>query len=274
VLAGVWTLFRQAEPEYQGVKLSQCLESRDQVAIRHIGTNALPYLIATIRHQDSPFEKKLRAFSSKLPGPVKRVLGLQAPSVVPGHTRADDAVFGFQVLGPLATPVVPELGELANRVNSELAGRAIQALIGIGNAGIPGLAGVIVNPRNPNRRSVIRHISNLYLKGEDARSAVPALVRCLEDNDALVVEQAARVLGGLAVEERIVVPALAKVTSSPNENLRWNAASALMQFGPRAADAIPSLMELLRDPNADVRVVARNALKRIAPEALNGRAGE
>ena len=60
---------RSREPEYRGKRLSQWLEEYDRTgamektgpaseAIRAMGTNALPYLFAYIKHRDPPLKMK------------------------------------------------------------------------------------------------------------------------------------------------------------------------------------------------------------------------
>src|SRR5262249_55755722 len=120
---------REPEPGYQGKSLSQWLtQYQDQFhidgymdtpelheaqqAVKHIGTNALPCLLKWIDYQVPPWRyqlfasaTKLRIFRSKLA--VRKLLG-------EGEFRSGLACIGFEILGPEARQVMPELVTLMN----------------------------------------------------------------------------------------------------------------------------------------------------------------
>src|SRR5436190_119420 len=114
---------RESEPEYNGVRLSIWLhryKSGDTLesfsAIRHIGTNATPFLIRWIQYQRPGWKNALRQNAWKL-HPSNRVplfkRFLTRLMRDDAEIRADGAVYGFEILGSKADPVRPELRRLA-----------------------------------------------------------------------------------------------------------------------------------------------------------------
>jgi hypothetical protein len=125
------------EPQYNGVSLSLWLvrydsgiKAQDEAvdAIRHIGTNALPFLLRWIQHENGwkdSLGKKL------LNWPVVGRNHL-AHRLIWSMTsqRANSAVNGFRILGSQANPALLELQHLADNPKApETAIRATQSLI-------------------------------------------------------------------------------------------------------------------------------------------------
>ena len=63
------------------------------------------------------------------------------------------------------------------------------------------------------------------------------------------------------------MPALAKLLSDTNINVRYAAARGIQHFGTNAHQAVPALVLSLRDSSSGVRYAATDALKAIDPEA-------
>src|SRR6266446_5539831 len=68
----VWVILRPDEPAYRGKRLSQWLDEYNRAgaldktgtiseAVRAMGTNSLPYLLANIKHVDSPMKARFFA---------------------------------------------------------------------------------------------------------------------------------------------------------------------------------------------------------------------
>lgn len=102
----------------------------------------------------------------------------------------------------------------------------------------------------------------------DDPATVPALIRALADQSAVVVEQAQQSLRRLGPG---VVPALSQAVRARNKTIRLHAAEVLSDLGPGAAPATVALLGLQRDGDPKIRVVAAHALGNIgnAP-ALTG----
>jgi hypothetical protein len=103
------------EPQYNGVPLATWLEKyhwRDPEfsrAIKHMGTNAVPFLIQSVQYEEPGWRTWLAHTSSKWPagalnsGPARWLLGEKAVA------RAGASVFAFGILGPDADPALGEL---------------------------------------------------------------------------------------------------------------------------------------------------------------------
>jgi hypothetical protein len=113
VFAG-WLLTRPQEPEYQGRRLSDWLDDYNRAstwdkpetaaAIRAMGTNCLPFLLARIKHKPPGLGTKLVALFSKqqlLKLPFYGVNRFRYPSMIALHA-----------LGSQAVPLCPDLLEL------------------------------------------------------------------------------------------------------------------------------------------------------------------
>jgi len=117
----VWPSER--EPEYNGVTLSawllRCSTANNQAesfaavdAIRHIGTNAMPFLIRWIQYEPGwkdSLSKKILGWPL-----VGNRFAVQKLIWNMTQHRADAAVNGFKILGSQASPALPELQRMAD----------------------------------------------------------------------------------------------------------------------------------------------------------------
>ncbi|MDB6067876.1 MAG: hypothetical protein JWR26_4084, partial [Pedosphaera sp.] len=106
----VWVVIGAHQPEYQGrdlkswlyeAKSNDWMSARSETAIRAMGTDALPGLLAMVRVKDSLFRKGLLALSKK-----------QEWIPINFRTREDIqemAWHGILILGPIARPAIPDL---------------------------------------------------------------------------------------------------------------------------------------------------------------------
>jgi hypothetical protein len=115
---------------------------------------------------------------------------------------------------------------------------------------------------------------NLYGKCEPLEeyrasmlSAIPALVKALDDEDWRVARDAATALGEAAMEPQVVVPALVKGLDYPHPDVRLAAIEGLGNFGEAASAAVPVLARLAQsDPGGYVGgSFAAHALIKIEP---------
>jgi len=115
------------------------------------------------------------------------------------------------------------------------------------------------------RRAAGRALGNI---GREAKSAVPALIKALEDKDREVRDWATRALGCIGSEAQAAVPHLIKtMKSDKSESVRWGAAHALGSIGPAAKEAVPALIEALKGEDAWLCHFAAQALGGIGPDA-------
>ena len=111
----------EREPEYKGKKLSECLrilrisnttleaQREAMLAVRAIGTNAMPQLLKWLRYERPAWKDRAAAAYKKFPRAL--VASSLDSWLMSGkaEVRADAAMNCFQFLGPEAAPAVPEL---------------------------------------------------------------------------------------------------------------------------------------------------------------------
>src|SRR3954453_2085997 len=154
LVAFVWAGAR--EPEYQEKTLSYWLirgarapggegDEECKVAVRQIGTNALPLLLKWLQHEPWYRKRAVSAVMRRLPQSVWRSAVMQKAMRRDGE-RAYAAYQGFRWLGKQASPAI---GELTNMLRSSppIADRAIYELAMIGEPGYPVLKGVVLDPK-------------------------------------------------------------------------------------------------------------------------------
>jgi len=97
--------------------------------------------------------------------------------------------------------------------------------------------------------------------GEKAADAVPALIKCLDDDKAEVRKNAAYALAKIG---KPAVPALLDVLKHKDPTIRKNTVFTLGEMGADAKDALAALTELYEnDQDKDVRICAEHAIKKI-----------
>ena len=129
------------EPEHGGRKLREWLKLYVQSsnrftdgqeaaeAVRHIGTNALPWLLEWIDYEPAGWK---RALATNAPAAAQRPGYFRSAYLRLLHRPADDlnwlGRFGFEILGPQARPALPEVQRrMANWGMPWRASRAMEA---------------------------------------------------------------------------------------------------------------------------------------------------
>jgi hypothetical protein len=268
-----WLVLRNPEPRYKGRTLTYWLavhkkadadsaeEREAEDAIRKIGTNALPHLVARLRYKRPAWKTKAVRIAIDLPGPLDDWL---TTLILEKEDKYEAAYEGFEILGPAATPAVPELIELLR--DKDTWDIAQVALMRVGEPAIPGLAAALTNRSNPPRiRAAAADV--LGNSGESNSAVVKILLPCLED-EPHVARFSAVALGHLKMESEIVVPALAQAVTGRYLEVRGASIWALGQFGTNATSALPLLTNLLDHPDRRIRDAVTNALENIAPGFL------
>lgn len=269
----------ETEPSYQGRTLTEWLlyerpaeapavTRNPQVeAIRHIGTNALPFLLKWGQYEPPAWRRVARAAVWRLNCGIR----LDDPQA----DRAEAAWLGFQILGAEASPAIPGLAKLMNGRNSFLAYKAVCALGDIGRDALPVLVAGLTNQQADIRVPSVSCIGAVRNLGTNKNLVVNALIECLRGKDTQMATCAASSLGRLAVEPEVVVPALTEAFHRLQGYERECVVHALGRFGEQARSAVPCLVRALEDSDNSVRTAATNALMEIAPEVLQvGRTNE
>jgi hypothetical protein len=203
VLAGIGVVAlwpREREPEYNGKKLSEWLEisasrkyndrwPQAEDAVRHIGTNALPWLSKWMSYESPKWKDQMARWKvwNILPRQLYRL-------VYNADFQTIWAAEGFRILAPTSEQVSDELARLANRWPKPSSTRAFVTALNLGPAGLPILFNVATNRTGPVplRCAALERIGAVFSTertntasnfSTNNVSLVPGLMRCLEDRD-------------------------------------------------------------------------------------------
>jgi len=291
-LAGLttWRVSEPREAVYQGKTLSSWLEAyypwgqkqqveeyaRADEALRQMGTNALPFLLLMIRASDSPLRRSANTLLRK-----QRFFEFELAIAETSHRRAQAA---FRALREIAKPAIPQLAQLLNDRDPDVAAYAADALGEIG----PDSAGALVDAMHHESGKVralgamaagscafeANHSGHEPVDakmaaafGSFANRVVPHLVNCLKDNDPDVRGRAAEALGFFGKPSSKVLSGLTELLADKDPWPRRAATRAIAEFGSEAQAAVPALVTRLQDEELEVRQYATNALNAIDHEA-------
>lgn len=263
-----WAISRPAEPSYQGKRLSSWLEgvcgcglgeldAEAVVAVRAIGTNAIPFLLEELQARNMPGLAALDWVASKLSFTWNPLSAM---------ARRNRAIAGFGALGEQAAPAIPKLSKLMFGPDKDDAWSAQGALGGIGGPTVFGLMLHGLTNANLAPGSAF-YLGNLHNRGHPA---ISALVTNLASPDAGVRSSAAAALGRIGLQPEVVVPAIRPLVSDLNRSVRLRAISTLAGFGVDAVSSVPVLAVAAADPDPRVRDRAKWALYRVQCEMRDG----
>jgi hypothetical protein len=258
------------DPSFPTPALASAIE-----AVRHMGTNALPFLIDDIRAMDSRIWGKLvmSAYKSGHKSIVRKMMRVSEKSGPGMWERHDRAVYFLRAMGPLAKPAIPALADCLDW--PETAEPAVDVL-GFGDSyrqaglGLEATSALMKATTNGNF-SVRRKAGNaLSLWRANGDLVVPAMLSALHDPSAEVRSMAARSFGPYKAQASAIVPAVTRVVDDPDWTVRSGALWMLGMYGDKAASAIPKVVGRLSDVDVRVRKEATNAINLI--EAKPGEA--
>jgi len=223
------------EPEYGGRRLSEWVLRLNPVgsaaakeaeeAIRHIGTNALPYLLKWIQEKP-PWEIKLWQVTEML---------LRRNDLGGGERfdRAEEASEAFRALGPQARGAVPKLIQLMKDLNRPWnAKRAERAIMQMGTNAwpeLPAFVSLLTGTNDPTEDFLISVVAQPQL-------VIPALTNCLQSSNDAVRFSAARALARFGRKAQSAVPALLNALGDSNAAVGGMASIALHQIDPKALE--------------------------------------
>lgn len=238
-----WT--RDIDPHFA---VSVGHEPPEWVAIRTMGSNAIPALLKWMVEKDPPEPQK--------------------PNLAPCYTvaQSERAVLAFFILGEAAESAIPELTRLALTTRDpERAEKCVDALACIGPASLPSFIKILTNGTYRARFSALEWFPALHV---DNTPAMPAMIKCLTDKNENLGFRAAQTLSEASIPEPTLVPALtnALTTASPGGRARIYRCLCWLRVPARAA--VPAIHVGLSDHNGEVRTNATYAAQRIAPELL------
>lgn len=279
LLALVWIVFRpDKEPEYNGKKLSEwAIQIRGDpsvgypspvdveeasIAIRSMGTNAIPYLLKWIDYQTPTW--RLSGFEA-INNLFRRCsLDWRLPDD-PKMIRSFAAVEAFQALGPAGDSVIPSL---VSAFYGKRRGVFMRSAFALGHLGTNGCAHLIsaLTNADPDIRATAAHVLG-WSQHPESRIAIPALITCMEDPEARVATQAA-IAPIFQSRPDLAIPALIKALRNPKGPDHTMVIMALGRFGGQASNVLPVLWQDLNSTNAYSREWATNTIRKIDPNAL------
>ncbi len=263
------------EPSYNGRSLSYWLDEWGKsyndrtnpatVAIREIGSNGVPILLARLSEDESPGERKFWQFAGK-------VLPDELNPMNRNITRAVTAAEAMNLVGVEARSAFPKLTNLLTMRSHRLT--AAIGLAGIGHEGIAVLLESLTN-----RDWIVRQNAAFALgeAGSDYDKVVPALIEMVKKEGNTQIDSVLRGAAGSSLvrlhkEPELVIPVFSEFLTNPDAGMRCFGASLLGRFGADAKAAVPLLLKARSDEEASVREMAEIALKNIDPQAA-GKAG-
>lgn len=259
-------LTRPREPEHRGVGLSDCLdllesgkrEDREKAAeaLRGMGSNAVPVLVAMIGAKDSTLKQRLAVATARFPifKYSYRLPGSRLPTVV-------------EALGTLrqpGAPADPALVALLDRPDRSLAALSGLMALGVEDKGVYSRA--LLDPHPVVRQTAAAALSRA---GEGKPVRHPSGVAFLVPGTAGAAPQRVPALGigsRADISPSVVVPVLVDYSTNRSPKIRLAAIQGLADFGKMyPSHAKPALETLLSDANAEVRRAATNALLKVIP---------
>jgi HEAT repeat protein len=306
VLAGLSALFMgivlllpPRPPRYQGKALALWLQAlpnnftfqplppnEAEEALRHMGSNAVPYLIQMLRARDSAFVEKVKLQLDRFP----------AINLAYHHAWQDriDALKAVAVLGPVAKRAIPEISNiLAQGLELNL---SLIALDRIGPEAVPALLQTLTITNDKARLVALPILSSRFR--EQAAQIVPIFLVCLDDPDPDFREEVAKNLRWFGPAARPAIPKLLTMAGpgkepsehceavrtlgavdpegalrvfleeleGPDAKARAAAAESLGWLEHAGGPAVPALIKHLHDPDNTVRRAAALALGDIGQE--------
>jgi hypothetical protein len=258
-----WQVMRLREPVYQGKRLSQWLDEYNRVgrleqtepiseAIRAIGTNSLPFLLAHLKHVDSPIKEKFLALVGR-----QHLVKLPFYGADPYRSAS---ILALHALGAQAAPLFPDLMKLTDNPNT--CGWGTMSLLAIGTNSIPTLAKLCQSTNPAVRTQAVLMLAMMKV-------TPPPWFSWGWNKEPL----SGRPLFGLgyAVSEEDVRE-MVRMLEHPEAAVRRASADAIGLYARPpytgvAKSSIPSLVQALNDADPDVRQSAGRTLRRIDPEA-------
>jgi HEAT repeat protein len=124
--------------------------------------------------------------------------------------------------------------------------------------------------RDPDVAIRLAALDYLEMLGPDAAPAAPAIIAAFQDPNLFVRWAATRVLGKIGpVNLNESIPALARLLSDPDLDVRVTAATVLEHFGKDAAPAADALARVVNRGDAEFRIAALRALQAVGPRAAD-----
>ena len=238
-------------------------------AIRHIGTNGIPWLLAWLSYETPQWRRKLESTAADLAShigdaPLRITYALTQDEKK--RLRADQAAYAFSALGPTAKPAAPALVRITRLGSVENGlGPDDRARLALGYIGLPAIPAIADELSNPSHGCNFRLSWCLQDLGTNATGPlVPVLLLNLNYTNELATSSAIVTLGQLGLDRAVVVPAITRSLTDARAPVRQTAAFWLGKLGDAAASALPALTNALNDPDIRVASAALAAIHTLA----------
>ncbi len=237
--AAAWKVLRSREPIFEGKPLTFWVyeanrgngpEARHAEGVmRRAGTNAIPTLLKMLRKRESPLVRSLAALARKQHVITVRYVGADVRTFV--------AARPFLALGPEAKGAVPELIEIFDQNISPVSQADIAEIFAFigpeARAAVPSLLRAVGNTNRIVHECAIHALACIHAQPE---RVVPLLEKCLSDPDWSVKRCAMSGLAAFGEEARPALPALVRLYEAQEDGSdKALAAQALMAIDRDAA---------------------------------------
>lgn len=262
-------------PMVQNPETAQELEAED--AVRHIGTNALPYLLTELHAKDGVREQllgfwtKVKDFSKQMISRRKPASSLPSPvnnEMSSGELRHWNAARGFHALGPLGKSAIPELMPLLTNGFGSSCPDAAYALSAMGPEGVAAMVPILTN--NSPFMGDWAQMCEIWALGQTpsaGRLCVRELMALAQGTNNSLQWSAIWTLGQLKTNDDLIAPAVAAHLGDSGFNVRWACENALQNYGLKDVTR-SSLKKCLDDPQLSVRMAATNAMIALYPDEV------
>ncbi|MDF1665293.1 MAG: HEAT repeat domain-containing protein [Planctomycetota bacterium] len=232
---------------------------------------AIPAMIGTLKKAGRSLGGEILLALSQIGPEAKSVQKLLVEKLKDRRLRRF-ALKGLVFLGRDAEAALPEVVELLRLKEAH------EVLVNIGPPAFTLLLSKINSERGETKRLALKALAAFE---STAASAIPTLLNCLETGNFTNRAEAAKTLGIIRAEEKVVIPALlktieervllasTKILDSDDLNLANSAIRAIGAFGRGGRSAIPLLTRLAGEPHLGLQRDAMKALGNIGPEAFS-----
>jgi hypothetical protein len=219
-------------------------------AVRQMGTNALPFLIARLNHRESGLHREARQFLEKQPCGSLR---LTDPDVL--KIRAIRALAN---LGPAAEPAIPSLTiQLTDAILSQ---HAVYALSGMGAGGMRAFVEQYTNVSAGVRFQIATRIIDPGYRWEG-----PVTFMSISRNFVSSRNEANQIQTN-EIPAEILIEGFSMIAKERWSPYQMPAIERLGLYGLLASNAVPVLLQIVHNSYSLVRQVAIRALGQINSE--------
>jgi hypothetical protein len=229
----------------------QAVESA-QKAIRAMGTNALPFVMADVTGRLGPRDRVINWLAPRV-----AFLKLKPVNVADRWQRG---IAELEAMGAIAKPCLPQLAALARTST----GYSEAALMAVGPDALPWFTKLLATSKFPQTGNLIGAFANSVfanrISPEEGAVALPDLVRVFQSADSHGRWYAASAMGAVHQQPGLCVPLLISGLNDPTPSFRQTCVEALGRFGEAASAHAQLLAQAFDSADANTRRAICGAL--------------